>query len=120
MKKIIPPITSFASLVYSATQQIPRGRLSTYGAIAQAIGRPRAARAVGQALNRNPYWPAVPCQRVVGSTGQLTGFATGLHKKRQLLQQEGVVIKNNRVTDLARFFYQPHLWKSINQPQIAT
>ncbi|HPW44383.1 MAG TPA: MGMT family protein, partial [bacterium] len=45
MKKIIPPITPLASLVYSVTQQIPRGRLSTYGAIAQAIGRPRAARA---------------------------------------------------------------------------
>ena len=108
MKKIIPPITPLASLVYSVTQQIPRGRLSTYGAIAQAIGRPRAARAVGQALNRNPYWPVVPCQRVVGSTGQLTGLLLA-SIKTTALQQEGIVIKNNCVTDLARVFYQPHL-----------
>ncbi|NCU44757.1 MGMT family protein [Candidatus Falkowbacteria bacterium] len=109
MKKIISTISPFASLVYSATKQIPRGRISTYGAIAQAIGRPQAARAVGQALNRNPYWPAVPCQRVVGSTGQLTGFATGLNKKRQLLQKEGITIKKDRVLNFAQVFYQPHL-----------
>lgn len=102
-------INSFASLVYSATKQIPSGRVSTYGAIAKAIDRPQAARAVGQALNRNPYWPAVPCQRVVGSTGQLTGFATGLNKKRQLLRKEGITIKKDRVLNFAQVFYQPHL-----------
>ena len=111
MKKTTSPISPFASLVYLATKQIPRGRLSTYGAIAKAIGQPRAARAVGQALNRNPYWPTVPCQRVVGSTGQLTGFASGLTKKRQLLQQEGIIIKNNHIINLAEVFYQPQLWK---------
>lgn len=109
MKKIISTISPFASLVYSATKQIPRGRISTYGAIAQAIGRPQAARAVGQALNHNPYWPTVPCHRVVGSTGQLTGFATGLNKKRQLLQKEGITIKKDRVLNFAQVFYQPHL-----------
>ena len=109
MKKIISTISPFASLVYSATKQIPRGRISTYGAIAQAIGRPQAARAVGQALNHNPYWPTVPCQRVVGSTGQLTGFATGLNKKRQLLQKKGITIKKDRVLNFAQVFYQPHL-----------
>ena len=109
MKKIISTISPFASLVYSATKQIPRGRISTYGAIAQAIGRPQAARAVGQALNHNPYWPTVPCHRVVGSTGQLTGFATGLNKKRQLLQKEGITIKKDHVLNFAQVFYQPHL-----------
>ena len=109
MKKIIFTISPFASLVYSATGQIPRGRISTYGAIARAIGQPQASRAVGQALNRNPYWPAVPCQRVVGSIGQLTGFATGLTKKRQLLRKEGIIIKNDSVLNFEQVFYQPHL-----------
>ncbi|NCU44056.1 MGMT family protein [Candidatus Falkowbacteria bacterium] len=109
MEKIISPISPFALSVYLTTKQIPRGRLSTYGAIARAIGQPRATRAVGQALNRNPHWPKVPCHRVVGSNGQLTGFASGLNKKRQLLQQEGIIIKNNSITNLAEVFYQPHL-----------
>ena len=102
-------ISSFASLVYSATKQIPSGRVSTYGAIAKAINRPQAARAVGQALNRNPCWPEVPCHRVVGSTGKLTGFATGLTNKRQLLRKEGIIIKNDSVFNFEQVFYQPKL-----------
>lgn len=96
---------SFAELVYSVAARIPTGHVSTYGAIAKAIGRPRAARAVGQALNRNPYWPKVPCHRVVGSTGQLTGFATGLKTKRQLLRQEGIKLNGNQIKDFAKIFY---------------
>ena len=102
-------ISSFASLVYSATKQIPSGRVSTYGAIAKAIDRPQAARAVGQALNRNPCWPEVPCHRVVDSTGKLTGFATGLTNKRQLLRKEGIIIKNDNVFNFEQIFYQPKL-----------
>ena len=82
-------ISSFASLVYSATKQIPSGRVSTYGAIAKAIDRPQAARAVGQALNRNPCWPEVPCHRVVDSTGKLTGFATGVNQQAPTFTKGG-------------------------------
>jgi len=99
----------FAELVYVATAQIPSGRVSTYGAIAQAISRPQASRAVGQALNRNPYWPKVPCHRVVGSTGRLTGFANGLPTKRRLLRHEGLIIKGDQIINFAKIFYQPKL-----------
>ena len=61
----------------------------TYGDIAEALGT-RAYRAVGKALNHNPFAPQVPCHRVVGSTGLLTGYADGIRKKRQLLVKEGV------------------------------
>ena len=69
--------------------------MRTYAWIAQALGS-KGYRAVGNALNRNPYAPAVPCHRVVGSNGSLTGFAGGLEKKRRLLTEEGVECGNYR------------------------
>lgn len=87
---------SFNQKVWALTARIPEGKVTTYGEIARRLGT-RAYRAVGNALNRNPYAPAVPCHRVVGSTGALTGFAHGLPKKRAMLLQEGVVMKNGRV-----------------------
>ncbi|MFA9480137.1 MGMT family protein [Phycisphaerales bacterium AB-hyl4] len=80
---------NFHQRVWAMTARIPAGRVTTYAAVAAALGS-RGARAVGQALNRNPYAPAVPCHRVVGSDGRLTGFAGGLAKKRDLLAEEGV------------------------------
>src|SRR3954454_20513326 len=95
---------NFNQKVWAVTARIPKGKLTTYGDIAMALGTPRAARAVGNALNKNPYAPAVPCLRVVGSTGALTGFAGGLDKKRKLLRGEGVAIKPNGCASLdARF-----------------
>ena len=67
---------------------IPYGETRTYGQIAAAIGRPRACRAVGMANNRNPVAIVVPCHRVVGSTGALTGYAGGLDAKALLLRIE--------------------------------
>src|SRR5215212_2671061 len=93
----IKPGMSFNQKVWALTARIPRGEVTTYGQIAAALGAPGAARAVGNALNKNPYAPAVPCHRVVGSTGALTGFAGGLEKKRKLLAKEGVELKNGRV-----------------------
>ncbi len=77
--------------------RVPRGRVTTYGRIAAALGKPGASRAVGQALHRNPYAPDVPCHRVVGSDGRLTGFAGGVAKKRRLLESEGVRFRGERV-----------------------
>ncbi len=107
---------SFASRVYALCRRIPRGKVSTYGAIAKAIGKPGAARAVGNALNANPHSyetrdarkalpPAsargsrglVPCHRVVQSDGRLGGFAHGATRKAALLKAEGVRIRNGRV-----------------------
>lgn len=92
----IMPGMSFNEKVWALTARIPAGKVVTYGQIAEALGS-KGCRAVGNALNRNPYAPAVPCHRVVGSDGSLTGFAGGLEKKRKLLEEEGVAFRKARV-----------------------
>ncbi len=93
--------TAFDERVYALCRQVPRGKVTTYAAIARALDS-RAYRAVGGALRRNPYAPHVPCHRVVGSDGRLTGFAGGLPEKKRMLESEGVAVENGRV-DLSRF-----------------
>jgi methylated-DNA-[protein]-cysteine S-methyltransferase len=88
---------TFTEKAWAVCARVPKGKVTTYGAIARKLGKPQGARAVGQAMNRNPYSPDVPCHRVVGSDGKLTGFATGLPKKRRLLEAEGVTILRDRV-----------------------
>lgn len=83
--------TPFQREVWQALLAIPFGATSTYGEIAARIGRPRAVRAVGGAIGRNPVSIVVPCHRVVGSDGSLTGFGGGLPRKRALLGIEGVL-----------------------------
>ncbi len=85
-------VTEFQKLVYDAVRRIPRGQVMTYKGVAVAIGRPRAARAVGNALNKNPYAPEVPCHRVIKSDGSVGGFASGSPKKRAMLKKEGVTL----------------------------
>ena len=80
--------TDFQKSVWHALQQIPYAQRRTYGQIAQALGRPGAARAVGQACNRNPLWIVIPCHRVVGSNSGLTGYAGGIALKQALLELE--------------------------------
>jgi len=102
------PALNFSERVWRLTAQIPRGRVSTYGLIARALGKPRAARAVGNALNANPHAPRVPCHRVVKSTGQLGGYADGTAKKAKILRQEGLRIgpKNQVVGFKRALFYK--------------
>jgi len=88
---------TFAEQVYKATAQIPRGRVATYAWIARKIKNPRSVRAVGNALNKNPYAPQVPCHRVVRSDGMLGGFASGTRTKKRMLEREGLIIANDRV-----------------------
>lgn len=90
----IVPGMNFNQKVWAVTARIPAGRVTTYALVAKALGS-KGYRAVGNALNRNPYAPAVPCHRVVGSNGALTGFAGGLAKKRRLLSEEGVAFRAN-------------------------
>ncbi len=111
-------MASFSEKVWAACAKIPRGKVSTYSSIAKAIGRPRACRAVGNALNKNPFLPGfgtrlaksaghgrflrslraktrlppVPCHRVVKSDGSVGGFARGSKKKVALLKAEGVEV----------------------------
>ena len=89
-----PRGTAFQQKVWQALLQIPCGETRTYTQIAAAIGNPAAARAVGQAVNKNPIWIAIPCHRVVGSNGSLTGYAGGLALKQKLLELEAIPRKN--------------------------
>lgn len=97
-KKIVDAMKSypaFSQAVWKACAEIPRGEVRTYGWIARRIGKPGSARAVGQALGRNPFAPTVPCHRVVGADGRLTGYsaAGGVEKKRRMLRAEGARLR---------------------------
>jgi len=81
--------TPFQQAVWRALLALPRGGTTSYGALAHQIGRPAAVRAVGAAVGRNPISIAVPCHRVLGSGGALTGYAGGLPRKVELLRLEG-------------------------------
>ena len=83
--------TAFQQSVWQALLAIPCGGHSSYGAIAQRIRNPKAVRAVGAAVGRNPISVIVPCHRVLGADGSLTGYAGGLARKTALLQREGVL-----------------------------
>ena len=84
-----PAGTAFQREVWSALQRIPTGSTASYSDIAVAVGRPAAVRAVGLANARNPIAVVIPCHRVVGRDGSLTGYAGGLERKRWLLEHEG-------------------------------
>ena len=83
--------TEFQHAVWSALSKIPFGEMRSYGDIAREIGRPTAVRAVGAANGRNPIPIIIPCHRVIGSDGSLTGFAGGLDIKTKLLVLEGAL-----------------------------
>ena len=91
-KLMLSGLPEFTRQVLQATRRIPYGKLRTYGEIAREIGRPKAARAVGQALKRNPIPLLIPCHRVVGAKGNLGGFSAGIAWKMQLLalEQRGI------------------------------
>lgn len=83
--------TPFQKAVWRVLLEIPKGRTSTYGAVAARAGSPRAVRAAGAAIGRNPLSIVVPCHRVLGRDGALTGYAGGLARKEALLRLEGAL-----------------------------
>jgi len=89
--ELLPEGPDFNKLVWTALLDIPFGRTTTYGKLAKGIGHPNAARAVGAANGANPIALIVPCHRVIGSDGSLTGFGGGLPLKRKLLEHEARV-----------------------------
>jgi methylated-DNA-[protein]-cysteine S-methyltransferase len=89
----------FNKKVWAALKLIPRGKVTTYKEIAKYLGRPKAARAVGNACGKNPNAPRVPCHRVVRSDGRIGGYAGGIKKKIELLKKEGVRVKRGKVED---------------------
>lgn len=89
---LAPRGTAFQLAVWETLRALSPAQVTTYGAIARAIGRPLAARAVGRAVGTNPLAIVVPCHRVVGAHGALTGYASGLDRKRWLLAHERVEV----------------------------
>ena len=89
--------TEFERDVLITTFRIPEGRISTYKRIAKIIGRPKAYRAVANALHKNPFWPVVPCHRVVCSDGSFGGPKKSADARRNTVAKEGVPIKNGKV-----------------------
>ncbi|HZO97349.1 MAG TPA: methylated-DNA--[protein]-cysteine S-methyltransferase [Gaiellaceae bacterium] len=85
-------VAPFHEAVLAELARIPYGRTDTYGSLAAKVGRPRAARAVGTVMNRNPIPIVLPCHRVVGANGSLTGYGGGLHVKQALLELEGALL----------------------------
>jgi methylated-DNA-[protein]-cysteine S-methyltransferase len=85
-------VAPFPADVLRELALVPYGRTDTYGALAARVGRPKAARAVGTVMNRNPIPIVLPCHRIVGANGALTGYAGGLEIKQALLQLEGAML----------------------------
>lgn len=93
---LAPVGTEFQRQVWTALAEVPYGRTVSYGWLAGRIGRPSASRAVGAAVGRNPIGIVVPCHRVMGSTGGLTGYAGGVERKRYLLGLESEARRTGR------------------------
>ena len=85
-------VADFNRVVLDELALVPYGQVTTYGTLATKVGHPRAARAVGVVMNRNPIPIVLPCHRVIGANGSLTGYGGGLDVKRALLQLEGAML----------------------------
>ncbi|MDP6641899.1 MAG: MGMT family protein [Candidatus Nanoarchaeia archaeon] len=95
----------FYDKIYEKLKKVPKGRVTTYKLLAESVGS-KAYRAVGRAMNKNPYAPIVPCHRVINSQGHLHGFARGLKKKKELLEKEGVKVKDDKVVNFKERLYK--------------
>jgi methylated-DNA-[protein]-cysteine S-methyltransferase len=93
-------VTDFQREVYAELSKVPHGRVTTYGELAEAVGRAELARAVGQAVGANPVPILIPCHRVVAAEGRLGGFSGGLAVKAALLHVEGLEVEGH--TELSR------------------
>ena len=103
---------NFNQKIWELTKKIPKGKVTTYKILAEAAGT-KAYRAVGNAMNKNPFGilnckgkNMVPCHRVVDSKGNLHGFAHGLKKKKELLEKEGIKIKNSKIVEFEKALYK--------------
>ena len=99
-------MTSFQFQCYEALKKIPPGKVISYSGLAKMIGQPLAYRAVGSAMNKNPFAPKVPCHRVVKSNGDLGGFADDINLKIKRLQEEGVEVANNKIVNFQSILFK--------------
>ena len=96
-------MSNFNERCYTLLRDVPCGKVTTYKALAHALNT-KAYRAVGNAMNKNPYAPKVPCHRVINSNGSLGGFAHGVKRKIEMLKEEGIKIENDKI-DLEKYGY---------------
>ena len=96
---------TFSERCYALLRTVPRGRVTTYQELAKAM-RSKGYRAVGQAMNRNPSAPVVPCHRVVRADGSLGGYQGGIKKKCEILRREGITVKEGRVVDFDKKLFR--------------
>ena len=90
---------------YFLVRQIPPGRVSTYGAVAKALGNPGYSRAVGKMMNKNPDADTMPCFKIVNSDGSLGGFGLGINDKIRRLKEDGIRVKNGKILDFKNVFF---------------
>jgi len=91
--------------IYKLVRQVPRGRVSTYGAVARALGDIIASRAVGFALNLNPDPDRTPCYRIIASDGSIGGFSRGIEEKIERLRRDGIEVRNGKVMNFGKVFF---------------
>ena len=96
---------SFNEKIWELAKKIPKGKVTTYKALAEKLGT-KAYRAVGNAINKNPYAPMVPCHRVVNSDGTVGGFASGPENKIKLLKKEGIKIKDDKIENFEEVVFR--------------
>jgi len=92
--------------IYKKLLEVPKGKITTYGELAKAVGLKNGQRAVGKIMNKNPYPVIIPCHRVVKSDGKVGGYAYGEEIKSDMLTREGIVIKNGKILDLENKIYR--------------
>ncbi len=93
-------------LVYKKLLRVPKGKITTYGELAKAVGLKNGQRAIGRIMNKNPFPVIVPCHRVVNSNGKIGGYAYGKDVKNKMLTKEGIEIQNGKILDFEKRIYK--------------
>lgn len=96
-------LTAFQKKVLELTKKIPKGKIATYGLLAKLLGNKNLSRAVGNALNKNPFPITIPCHRVIKSDGFIGGFAKGIEMKIKLLKEENIMVNRKNFIDLTKY-----------------
>ena len=99
-------LTILEKKVYTALARVPKGKVTTYGELARAVGLGGGQRAIGRIMNKNPYPVIIPCHRVVMSTGDVGGYAHGSGVKESMLASEGVRITGSKIADMPGALYR--------------
>lgn len=92
--------------IYKKLLEVPKGKITTYGELAKAVGLKNGQRAVGKIMNKNPYPVIIPCHRVIKSDGKIGGYAYGEKIKSNMLSKEGIKIQNGKILDLENSIYR--------------